>query len=222
MDYYDLLGVDKAASKEELKKAFRKLSREHHPDLNPEDTAASEEKFKEINEAYSVLSDSTKRQEYDLRHHGQSSSGMPFGPGAHPDFGSLFEEMFGRAHMRQRQQPPTAAEPKDKHINFQLPLSKLNTGKPIVTHVRIQDEIVCGSCRGVGGENVQICETCNGVGQVQQMRRGHNIVMTNTHPCSPCSATGRFIESPCSECNTVGTVLDVKRYRITLNCEEVK
>jgi len=221
MDYYDLLGVDKSASKEELKKAFRKLSRKHHPDLNPDDTSASEEKFKEINEAYSVLSDPSKRQEYDLRQNGHFGPGAPFGPGFHPGFSSLFDEMFGRAHMRQRPQPRPAAQPKDKHVNFQLPLSKLTTGQPVVTHVRIQDEIVCTSCRGVGGENVRVCETCNGVGQVQQMRRGHNIVMTNTHPCGACSATGRFIESPCSECNAVGTVMDTKRYKITLDCEEV-
>ena len=86
--------------------------------------------------------------------------------------------------------------------------------------MRIQDEVVCGSCRGVGGENVHVCTTCNGVGQVQQTRRGHNIIMTNAHPCGACAGRGRHIESPCSECNTVGTVIEVKRYKVTLNCEE--
>ena len=218
MDYYDLLGVGKKASPEDLKKAFRKLSRQYHPDLNPDDSGALEEKFKELNEAYSTLSDPAKRQQYDL---GSSTpfggqGGHPFGPGFHAGFGNLFEEMFGRA----QQAPPPTQKPREKNVNFQIPLSKLTMGAPVVTHVRIQDEVVCGSCRGVGGENVHVCTTCNGVGQVQQTRRGHNIIMTNAHPCGACTGRGRHIESPCSECNTVGTVIEVKRYKVTLNCEE--
>jgi len=220
MDYYRVLGVEEGVDERSLKRAFRKLSRQHHPDLNPDDDGA-EEKIKEINEAYAVLSDPSRRQEYDY-HRGRQHHRPVQYPG-NLNIDDLFNQFFGgRVHRRPgnhaRPRPPQP--PREKTVNFQVPLSKLTQGAPVITHVRINEENVCSSCRGVGGEEIIRCEGCSGAGHIQQIKKGQNITLTNTMTCSDCSGSGRTLKSPCNECSGVGTVTIPRRFKIALHCEE--
>jgi molecular chaperone DnaJ len=223
MDYYRVLGVEEGVDEHSLKRAFRKLSRQYHPDLNPDDTGA-EEKIKEINEAYSVLSDTDQRREYDY-HRGRQHH-PSFNPLQHPgnlNIDDLFKQFFGgqiprRPGNHARPRPPHP--PREKTVNFQIPLSKLTQGGPVITHVRINEENVCSSCRGVGGEEIVQCAGCNGAGHFQQTKKGQNITITNTQACPQCAGSGRALKSPCNECSGVGTVVTPRRFKIALHCEE--
>ena len=222
MDHYKTLGVSRDASAEDVKKAFRKLSRKYHPDLNP-DNPEAENQFKIINEAHAVLSNPEQRSRYDMR------AEIPFGRFASHGFNieTLFEQFFTRGRHQPQPRPPApppeAPRPKkEKSINFQIPLSRLETGQPFNTHVRFNEEIICESCSGVGGEVAHPCESCEGHGIIQEVKQGQNMYITNTIRCPLCNGIGRRIESPCNECGTVGTVMVTKRYKITLECEEVK
>ena len=218
MDYYKTLGVARDASADDVKKAFRKLSRKYHPDLNPDDPEA-EDKFKSINEAHGVLSNPEKRSRYDM----QTTS--PWGSRAPAGFNieSLFEQFFNRRPKPQDPPPsPPPQTPREKSINFQIPLSKLEGNKSFDTHVRFNEEIVCGSCSGIGGESSRPCDPCGGAGMIREVKQGQNIFITNTLRCPLCNGAGRHIEEPCNECKTVGTVMVAKRYKITLKCQKVE
>ena len=219
MNYYSMLGVSEKADTRQIKTAFRKLSRECHPDLNPDDPDA-ESRFKQINEAYSTLSDPTKRQQYNMQLYPPPASSHRREP-----FGLNIEDMFNQFFNARRQPVPPPPHPpttsREKTINFQLPLSKLLDAKSVTTHVRFNEEEVCDSCKGVGGEQILQCQECRGHGHIQDVKQGQNIVITNSRPCMPCRGRGRSILSPCAECAGVGTVVNIKRYEITLNCKQV-
>lgn len=217
MDYYRVLGVEEEVDERSLKRAFRKLSRQYHPDLNPDD-ASAEEKIKEINEAYSVLSDPVRRREYDYHRERQHQPGR-----RELHINDLFEQFFGSQmprHPGNHARPRPPRPPREKTVNFQIPLSKLTQEKPVTTYVRINEENVCSSCRGVGGEEIVRCAGCNGVGHFQQTKKGQNITITNTQTCPQCTGSGRALKSPCNECSGVGTVVTPRRFKIALHCEE--
>jgi molecular chaperone DnaJ len=201
-DYYDVLGLDRNASDEEIRKAFRRLAFQYHPDRNREDGAS--EKFKEINEAYEVLSDPNKRAKYDR--FGFAGGGDFFGGGFEGfDFGGLgdiFETFFGGSTGTARRGPRTGGE---VSINLSITFEEaaLGTEKEIEIQ-RIED---CSICHGTGakeGTAPKTCPNCQGSGQVYQVQRSVFGSFRNVIICSQCRGEGKIITDPCSNCRGTG------------------
>jgi len=207
-DYYDILGVSRGASPEELKKAYRKKAIENHPDRNSSDPEA-EKKFKEINEAYSVLSDSNKRQIYDQYGH-QGLEGMAGGGGGFSsgDFGDIFESVFGGEDIfssffgggsrRQR-----VARGRD--IQYKLDISLKDAFYGRKETVSLYKSNSCGKCRGSGSASSSrstTCSSCNGSGKIRRSQGFFSISST----CSDCGGSGNIVTNPCKECYGKGVV----------------
>ena len=214
-DYYKTLGVDKKASAEDIKKAYRKLARQYHPDKNPGNTAA-EDRFKEIQEAYSILSDADKRRQYD-------AGGGIFGSGFDPNnfrggfggaFGDIISDLFGGAGGTRPGGPTQAAQrgrdlETDVHISFEQAME----GAQVPVTVPISAP--CPTCRGTGakpGTTPTVCSRCNGRG-VEAESQG---LFSISQPCRQCGGTGTEIEDPCPTCNGSGQTRQVKRYRVNI------
>ncbi|GAB1407442.1 molecular chaperone DnaJ [Thermomonas brevis] len=210
-DYYEVLGVARNASDEELKKAYRRAAMKHHPDRNPGDKAA-EAAFKECKEAYEVLSDGGKRRLYDQHGHAAFEHGMGggnAGPGFH-DVGDIFGDIFGNIFGGggARQGPRRGA---DVGYVMELDLEEAVTG--VEKRIEIPSMATCEPCKGSGSEDgkVDTCATCHGRGQVR-MQRGP---FTMQAPCPHCGGAGKTIANPCTHCDGAGRVeedkaLDVK------------
>lgn len=217
-DYYDVLGVDKTSDQKTIKKAYRKLAMKYHPDVNKEEDAA--DKFKEVSEAYAVLSDEDKRSRYDQFGH----AGMDgftnediynninfedifkgFGGGRGGSFGmdSIFDMFFGGGGRRHG--GPRQGE--DIYQNVRITLEEAYHGTE--KEITIRRRETCPHCNGDGaepGSKVSTCQTCGGTGQVRQVRNTILGQMVNMQPCRDCNGTGKHIETPCSECNGKGYV----------------
>ncbi len=206
-DYYETLGVSKNATPDEIKKAYRTLVKKYHPDLHPGDEAAAE-KFKEINEAHEVLSDETKRKNYDT--FGDASGNMGgFGGGAggfsgFGDFGDIFGDIFGGfGGARQRRQTKT----KGDDITIELTLSFLDAAKGCRREVVYHRNEPCASCKGTGaksGTAYKTCEKCGGTGQIQYTTSNGFFRSVQVRACDDCKGTGKKIIEPCKECNGKG------------------
>ena len=203
-DFYELLGVAKTASAEEIKKAYRKLAMQHHPDRNSGDKAA-EQKFKDINEAYDVLKDEQKRAAYDRNGHAAFESGRP-GPGGAGDFGfaagfaDIFDEMFGE-FMGGRRGQGANARGNDLRYNLEITLEEAFKGKQ--TTVRVPTQVPCEACNGSGaasGSRPVSCPSCYGSGRVRAQQGFFTIERT----CPACNGAGRVIENPCRACSGQG------------------
>jgi molecular chaperone DnaJ len=204
-DYYEVLGVSRDASPEEIKKAFRKLAFEHHPDRNREDGAA--DRFKEINEAYEVLSNADKRAAYDRYGHSgggdffnQGFDGFDFGNFG--GFGDIFEAFFGGAGTSTRQGPRSGSDLRC-NITISFEEAALGCEKEVV----IQRTEQCPQCRGNGaepGSQPVTCPTCNGAGQVRRVQRGIFGQFVNSAVCNQCNGQGQIITNPCKECKGSG------------------
>jgi len=198
-DYYKILGINKTATQEEIKKAYRKLARKYHPDLNPGNKEA-EEKFKEINEAYAVLSDPQKRKEYDsggsFDFKGFDFGGFDFTKGF--DLGDIFGDIFGDTFTATR---TTYARGEDIIIPVTLSFEEAYNGtiKPIT----YQRYIECSSCNGSGADRLDICKKCGGTGRVYASRGFLRVSQT----CSQCGGSGRIASSKCKNCGGSGRVL---------------
>ena len=214
-DYYEVLGVDRNATDEEIKKAFCKAAKTCHPDLNPGDKAA-EQKFKEVNEAYSVLSDKEKKQRYDqFGHAGVDPSYGAGGPGAGGygqygggDFGDIFGDIFGDMFGggRARRANPNAPV-KGRDITISLSIEFLESVFGCKRTIRYRREEVCADCKGTGahkGEGRQTCPTCGGTGQVRTQQRTILGSFTSVSTCSHCGGTGQIIKDPCKVCGGKG------------------
>jgi len=202
-DYYEILGVDKTASAADIKAAYRKLALKYHPDRNP-DNKEAEEKFKEAAQAYEVLSDDKKRQQYDqFGHAGMDGAGGFGGHGMNMDdifasFGDIFGDIFGGDAGRQRRR--AGLEPKKGHdlykdITISLKESFLGTQ----AEIKYYHFVSCDACKNKGtqpGTTIEICQTCNGMGQIQH-RQGFFMY---AQACSACGGQGYTIPSPCPEC----------------------
>jgi molecular chaperone DnaJ len=218
-DYYDVLGVPRSASADELKAAFRRLARQYHPDVNKE--ADAEERFKEINEAYAVLSDPEKRAAYDRFGH----AGVR-GPGGAPpdftvdfsDFADIFGDLFGfggfgRASTRSRNIPRRGAD-----LQYRLELTFEEAVFGLEKEIEITRDEVCSTCSGTGakpGTTPVRCATCNGTGEVRQVRQTFIGSMVQVTTCPTCRGQGETIVSPCPTCQ--GRGLERKTRRKVVN-----
>ncbi|MDI6801592.1 MAG: molecular chaperone DnaJ [Thermodesulfovibrionales bacterium] len=199
-DYYQTLGVSKDASQDDIKKAYRRLARKYHPDLNPGDKSA-EEKFKEINEAYAVLSDPQKRAEYDragttFEQFGgfEGFRGFDFARGF--DFGDVFGDIFG--NLGGTQKGPRYSRGEDMLMGVELTLEEAFTG--ITRPLPITRTLNCDSCGGSGAETFQTCHNCKGTGLIQTAKGFFKIAQT----CHECGGTGRKVTSVCKKCGGRG------------------
>ena len=205
-DYYEILGLQRGASTEEIKNAFRKLARQYHPDVSKEPDA--EEKFKEINEAYGVLSDEQKRARYDQ--YGRAGlgdmGGMP--DFATMDFGDIFEELFssfGFGGGGSRSRRPR----RGRDLQYQVNLTFEEAVFGVEKEIEVSRNEICDSCRGTGAEpgtSPQRCSTCGGRGEVRQVRQTILGSMMQSSPCPACNGKGEVITDPCKTCRGSGQV----------------
>ena len=222
-DFYEVLGVEKGASTEDIKKAYRKAAMKYHPDRNPGDKTA-EEKFKEIGEAYEVLSDDDKRARYDqFGHAGVDPNFNPnaggFGGGGFGDFGDIFGDIFGSAFgggfgggSRSTQNAPRRGE--NVAIRLELTFEEAAFGcEKEVSALRIEN---CGSCNGTGSADgtVETCSNCRGTGQVRTTQNFMGMQMQSTSPCPRCGGKGKVIKTPCNTCKGKGKVRRTQKIKV--------
>ncbi len=215
-DYYETLGVDKAASEQDLKSAFRRLAKEHHPDKNPGD-AEAEQKFKDLSEAYEALKDPQKRAAYDRFGHAAfdgAGRGGPGGAGFGPDFASsmsdIFDDLFGEFMGGRRGGGGQGGRSRggrergaDLRYNLEVTLQDAYTGK--TAQLRVPSSIACEACSGTGakpGTKPKTCPTCGGAGKVRASQGFFTIERT----CPSCQGRGETIDDPCGTCSGAGRV----------------
>ncbi|MCW2621645.1 MAG: Chaperone DnaJ, partial [Frankiales bacterium] len=206
-DYYDVLGVERDASDDQLKKAYRKLARELHPDVNPD--PAAQERFKAVTAAYEVLSDPQKRQVVDLGGDPLASGGGGggFGAGAagFGGLGDIMDAFFGGGG--QRGPRSRVRQGADALIRIEADLSETVFGT--TRELAIDTAVVCDNCHGNGaapGTQPQTCDTCRGAGEVQQVQRSFLGQVMTTRACPRCQGTGQIIPTPCHQCGGDGRV----------------
>ncbi|MBL8443002.1 MAG: molecular chaperone DnaJ [Zoogloeaceae bacterium] len=215
-DYYEVLGVNRDASPEDIKKAYRKLAMKHHPDRNP-DNKAAEEKFKELSEAYEMLSDPEKKSAYDRYGHAGVDPSMGAGRGGQQGFdgfadafSDIFGDIFGGGQRGGRSNVYRGA---DLRYNLEISLEEAARGSEKTIRIPTVDE--CGTCHGTGakpGTQPQTCPTCNGAGQVRVQQGFFSIQQT----CPKCHGTGRIIPDPCTTCRGAGRVKGHKTLEVKI------
>lgn len=214
-DYYDVLGVNKSASQDEIKTAFRQKAKQYHPDLNPNDPTA-EAKFKEVNEAYEVLSNADKREKYDQYGHaafdptaggaggygGYSSyGGSPFS-----GFGDIFGDLFGGGGSARRS---TTGPMRGEDIRCTLTITFEEAAFGCKKDIQFRREENCRVCGGSGakaGTTASVCPTCGGKGQVRTTQNTLFGTFASTQTCSTCGGTGKVVKEPCEECGGSGRI----------------
>ncbi len=220
-DYYEVLGLSKGATDDEIKKAYRRLAKQYHPDMNPGDKVA-ENKFKEVNEAYDVLGDPDKKAKYDQYGHAAFDPSSGFGGGGFGggfgfdgfDISDIFSNIFGGGSSR-RQNGPVRGE----DIRYRLTLSfeeAVFGCKKEISYQRVQK---CPECSGSGaakGTSAKTCPDCQGRGQVKVQQRAPFGVMQSTTTCSKCRGTGKIIETPCKNCRGSGFVKASKKLEVSI------
>jgi molecular chaperone DnaJ len=208
-DYYEVLGLSKGATEEEIKKAYRRLAKENHPDLNPGDKGA-EARFKEIGEAYEVLSDADKRARYDQYGHAGvdpnfGAGGFGGGMGFDFDLGDIFESFFGGGRTKSNPNAPYKGE--NIRVNLDISFEEAAFGcKKDIPISRIE---ACPDCHGSGSEPgtyPETCPKCRGSGTVKTQQRTAFGVISSTSTCPNCGGKGKIIHSPCSKCKGKGNV----------------
>lgn len=232
-DYYEVLGVDKNASDDELKRAFRKLAKKYHPDANPDNKKEAEAKFKEVNEAYETLSDSQKRRMYDQfgpdgpqgfggggpgGYYSYSTSGFDgFDMG---DLGDIFSSFFGggfgggRSSSRPNNGPMKGA---DLRYNMEITFEEAYLG--VEKEISISREDTCSTCNGSGakpGSKIETCSMCGGTGQIKQVQTTILGQMQTTRTCTNCHGEGKIIKEPCDNCRGKGTVRKQARIKVKI------
>ena len=238
-DYYEVLGVNKNATDDELKKAYRKLAKKYHPDANPDNKAEAEAKFKEVNEAYETLSDPQKRKMYDQfgpdGPQGFNGAGGPFGGqngyysytssgfdgfGDFGDLGDIFSSFFGggfgggRSSSRKQNGPRKGAD-----LNLHIDITFEQAFSGVEKEITITRNEECKVCHGTGakpGTSVTKCPTCNGTGQIRQVQNTILGQMQTTRTCTNCHGTGEVIKEPCENCRGKGTVRKQPKIKVKI------
>ena len=228
-DYYEVLGVSKGASDDEIKKAYRKLAKKYHPDMNPGDKEA-EAKFKEVNEAYSILSDSEKRARYDqFGHAGVDPNYGAGGPGGgfggfdmgDIDLGDIFGSFFGGGFggfggsATSRRNGPQKGE----SLRASLTISFEEAAFGCEKEINLNRTEECEACHGSGAEpgtTAETCPDCRGTGVVRVQQRTGGFAFSSTAPCSRCRGTGKIIHTPCKACGGSGSVKKTKRVTVSI------
>jgi len=223
-DYYEVLGVAKGASDDEIKKAYRKLAKQYHPDLNPGDTAA-EAKFKEVNEAYEVLSDKDKRAKYDQ--FGHAGVDPNFGAGGFGggfdmgdlDLGDLFGSFFGGGFGGGSRRANPNAPKKGASLRANLTLDFLEAVFGCEKEINLTRSESCDSCHGTGcepGTTPEVCPDCGGSGTVRTQQRTPFGVMSSTVSCPRCHGSGKIIHQPCKACRGEGQVRKTRKVSVSI------
>ena len=236
-DYYEVLGVNKNATDDELKKAYRKLAKKYHPDANPDNKKEAEEKFKEVNEAYETLSDPQKRRMYDQfgadGPQGFGGGQGPFGQGGYysysssgfngfddfGDLGDIFSSFFGggfggRASSRKQNGPRKGAD-----LNLKMEITFEQAFSGVEKEITVTRNETCDNCHGTGakpGTSVTKCTMCNGTGQVTQVQNTILGQMQTRRTCTACHGTGEVIKEPCDICHGRGTVRKQPRIKVKI------
>lgn len=225
-DYYQVLGVDKSADAAAIKKAYYKLAKQYHPDANPGDKVA-EEKFKEVNEAYEVLSDADKRAKYDQFGHAAFDPSMGGGSGFggfggegfgdFGDLGDLFGGIFGSAFGGGRRTRNGPMRGDDIGLNLTISFEEAAFGvKKDVSYNRV---CRCGECGGSGaakGTSAETCSVCHGTGQVRRVQRMGGMSFQSTAVCDACRGSGKIIKDPCQKCRGTGQVREAKNLTVSI------
>jgi molecular chaperone DnaJ len=218
-DYYEILGVERSAGQDELKRAYRKMALKYHPDRNPDDGEA-EQKFKEAAEAYEVLSDAQKRQRYDrFGHAGVRGNG---GAGQQPGFqdindifsafsdifggsGTIFDEVFTGQRGRGRRRGGGRG---GSDLRIKLPLTLEDIAEGTEKKIKVRKYVVCETCEGTGAKDGEAgydtCSTCQGAGEIRQVSRSVFGQFVNVQPCPACQGEGRIVRNACSDCGGEG------------------
>jgi molecular chaperone DnaJ len=220
-DYYDILGVNKKASLAEIKKAYRKLARKHHPDLNPGD-ATAEKKFKEINEAYEILKDPDKRKKYDEYGHlggnfrqgkGYSNfEGFDFNTSGSSSFGDVFETIFGSGRQQSQSRNRTGRPEQGEDLLYAINLNFMDAAKGLETPIQVVRKDKCATCAGKGVEPASskiICPICKGSGKVEKQTG----FMKFASACSHCGGSGFLPGKSCTDCHGEGRIDKVTRIK---------
>jgi molecular chaperone DnaJ len=220
-DYYEVLGMSREASDQEIKKAYRRLARDHHPDANPGDHGA-EDRFKELTEAYEVLSNSEYRQAYDTYGHQVPRGGGAGGyPGGEPfgGFQDIFEAFFGDSFGgggsffgSTGARGPSRGGDAEVEVKVELREAASETEREI----KVQTIRNCAVCDGVGGTESHVCGTCGGAGAVRTVRQSILGQMVSTQTCSACSGRGRIIDVYCDNCRGSGRTSEVESRKLLI------
>jgi len=226
-DYYEVLGVRKNASKDEVKQAYRKLAMKFHPDMNKESPKAAEEKFKEVSEAYEVLADDDKRARYDQ--YGHAGVEGTFRPGGFDwsDFthygdisdifgnmgfgGSIFDQFFGGRTARHGPQ-------EGRSLRYDIEVSLEDVAKGVEKEIRVPHSVQCAACHGEGAKkgDYKTCPTCRGSGQVQRAQRRGNTNFVSITTCPTCRGSGRQILKSCSSCEGSGVTQATSNIKVSI------
>jgi molecular chaperone DnaJ len=221
-DYYEVLGVERGASAEEIKKAYRRLAKQYHPDFNKDDRDA-EKKFKEVNEAYEVLSDPQKREQYDRFGHQAEAAGFGTGGFGGADFNgfggfeSIFENFFGGLGGFGRRRPPGPEQ--GAHLRYDLEITLEEAFHGGSREIKIPRTELCPDCRGSrarAGSKPETCPTCQGSGQQQFTRNTAFGRFVNVQTCSACGGEGKMIKDPCPACRAQGRVVRERQLEIKI------
>ena len=222
-DYYEVLGIAKGASEDEIKRAYKKMARKYHPDLNP-DNKEAEEKFKEVNEAYEILSDPDKKARYDQYGHAGVDPNFGAGGGGFDgsfdfgDLGDIFGSFFGGGFGGGRRTNPNAPQ-RGESIRQSLAISFEEAAFGCEKEVTVDRMEQCETCHGNGcapGTTPEICPDCHGTGQVQVRRQTPMGVFATSAPCAKCGGKGRIIHQPCKDCRGTGSVRRRKTIQATI------
>ena len=215
-DYYEVLGVSKNATNDELKKAYRKLALKYHPDKNSGDKNA-EQRFKEAANAYDVLSDPKKREMYDLRgsaglddmgFHGFESNADIFS-----NFEDIFGDIFGKRSYRDRSRPQKGSD-----LRHDITISFTDAALGSEKQLRFAKSDTCGACKGTGAKNgaPTVCHQCNGTGHISRQQKPIGEFFATGNPCPNCSGSGRKIDNPCNTCNGEGRVTKTRSLSVKI------
>ena len=219
-DYYEVLGISKGASEDEIKKAYRKMAKETHPDLHPGDETAAA-RFKEVNEAYGVLSDKEKKARYDQ--FGHAGVDPNFGGGGFGgfdmgdiDLGDIFGSFFGGGFGGSRRADPNAPQ-RGSSLRASITISFAEAMTGCEKELSLTRTESCDTCGGTGcapGTTAEVCSNCRGTGQVRVQRGAGGFAFSSTSPCPKCRGTGKIIHQPCNDCRGAGQVRRQRKIKV--------